>query len=56
MHTAIKVVPRYRIMISIVMLPIFLVLIMDAVPTTIEQNTNGTTNIFIKFMNAVDPK
>ncbi len=43
-------------MISIVILPIFFVFIIDAVPTTIEQNTSGTTSIFIRFIKAVPPK
>ena len=36
--------------------PIFLELVKDAVPTIIEKNTSGTTNIFIKLINPVPPK
>lgn len=55
-QTAINVVNKYNIITSTLIFPIFLLLDKAVVPTTIEQNTNGTTNIFIRFMNAVPPK
>ena len=50
------VVRRYISIVVPPMEPSVLMSEIDATPTTIEQKTSGTTNIFISLMNKLPPK